>query len=695
MKQFLLILLLVAAAFVSQAPSLTSQAATPTPSPLTAVTAYPIPAGVPTNNAFTLSAEGITIPCYDYYVGDQNLSRSYYDDVLITNAKGETLMADGFETNSRNWIAYEFAGDSRPGHAHSGKNCIVMTWPVEYATHDMGAMTNAGISLWYGDATNLNTGQCMVQVGNTLIGVLPDQPNYVYSTNGGTNFISTGIKRTAGWKNFRFDFTSGLGASGYIDKTQVFTTTSERQFRYFEIGNWRGYHPDHVAVASFDMNSTKPIPVSLVLNGGTPTNVTISPVNAGIKPTIQGNVISFTLDHPRNLHIEVNGQYRGPYTMELFANPPVTDAPDTNAPNVLVYQPGIHDLKADFAHLPVGKNCIYFAPGLHESIGNDAPGTPFTINKMTNRAVIPEGVTVYVPGGAVVSSVFAFGGSHITFAGHGILWGGNILENHGGQMFTTACQKRSITQDIEGLTLRDFTILNSPSYGFQIYQVNNGLAQNIHILNAHINDDGLDIDGTTNFVIANAFIRNCDDNTCLYGSQNPGGPLSPIGDSHVIYTNCVGTSDGASSFRIGSSGPGQMFENIQYHHCTTIHVGNFALYIQLEDGSRVRNIEYDDCTIEKPDNGHPVYFLALESKHPAPTGPTISDVHLKNVSCLSSNHYSSEIKGYDAEHFVSDIFFNNYWSTSTYATNAQSARLKVGPYATNIIFSSTPTPTAH
>jgi|GEM_PF-1854569 len=656
------------------------------------VTVYPMPSGAPTNSAFTVTAGGNNIPSYNAYVNGSRAVRTYFDDVLVTNSSGGTILNDGFEGGTTNWSSYELGINGNTNYIHSGTNSVAMYWTTEYAFHDIGHLTNGGVNIWYEDFTNDIVDKTMVQVGNTLMGVLPGQNNYVYSTNGGTNFFTTSIKRTSGWQLYHFDFTSSINARGYINGTQVCTSTAETQFRYIEFGDWWGSHPDNVSVPLFDFSGTNAVPVTLTVNGATPTNVVISPRSLGITPTISGNKISFTIPTPQNLHIEVNGQNRGPYTMELFANPPVTNAPNTNASNVFIENPGTNDLTNDLATLPTGKTLVYFAPGLHIANGTIFSGNPHAYGNV-NAATIPSGVTLYIPGGAVVSSPFNIGGNDVTVEGHGIIWRGNTMEGSGGHTLNASISSNGLMQNITNFTVQDITILNSSEYGFQLFQVDNGNIINTHIINAHENDDALDISGTTNFNITDTFIRSLDDNSCIYGGLNPNGANNTNGGANVTYSNCVFLADSASSFKIASAkvghgtlGTGAIFQNINYINCTAIHLGNYGFYMNIDDSDTASNITYNNCTVENHNSGTAFYLAVSDSGHSGTNATNISGVSFINIALLDGNHYASTINGYSNTHIVSGVGFYNLWSGTNYVSNPAGANITVGSYTTNISF---------
>jgi hypothetical protein len=82
------------------------------------------------------------------------------------------------------------------------------------------------------------------------------------------------------------------------------------------------YHAQ-ASFASFDMTAG---PVQVLVASARPVReVKILPSSAGIKAKVQGNRISFTLDRPRQLTLEINGDWVD--SLHLFANPMETGAP--------------------------------------------------------------------------------------------------------------------------------------------------------------------------------------------------------------------------------------------------------------------------------------------------------------------------------------------------------------------------------
>ena len=94
---------------------------------------------------------------------------------------------------------------------------------------------------------------------------------------------------------------------------------------------------DKAAFATFDMTG----PVKVTVTCPLPiTTAKILPTSFQIVPLIEGKRLTLTLDRPRPVTVEVNGNWVG--ALHLFANPPETAAPRPDDPNVIYFGPGVH-----------------------------------------------------------------------------------------------------------------------------------------------------------------------------------------------------------------------------------------------------------------------------------------------------------------------------------------------------------------
>ena len=99
------------------------------------------------------------------------------------------------------------------------------------------------------------------------------------------------------------------------------------------------------------------VEVSVTSNNGPVETAKVRPLSYGIEPVVDGSTLTFTLDRPRNLSVEVNGDIF--HNLHLFAN-----ALDTNNPIDGV------SVKNEKQLARKRKDVIYFGPGLHKIDGD-------------------------------------------------------------------------------------------------------------------------------------------------------------------------------------------------------------------------------------------------------------------------------------------------------------------------------------
>jgi hypothetical protein len=127
----------------------------------------------------------------------------------------------------------------------------------------------------------------------------------------------------------------------------------------------------NAALASFDMT----LPVSISVETPEPIQtVKILPSAYGLTGKTDGRRATFTLDQPKPLTIEINGNWVG--ALHVFANPPETDVPGPQAPGVIYYGPGIHEI----GHVVVTNNQTVYLAGGAVVRGVILPDEPFRIS---------------------------------------------------------------------------------------------------------------------------------------------------------------------------------------------------------------------------------------------------------------------------------------------------------------------------
>jgi hypothetical protein len=145
---------------------------------------------------------------------------------------------------------------------------------------------------------------------------------------------------------------------------------------------WPGYQRpmDQTELAGF-ANWGMSGPVTVEVTSKRPfKNVMVRPGSRGIRPTVRGQRITFTLTKPGQVTVELGGPH---HALHLFADPPEADAPKPGAASVR-----------------------YFGPGIHR------PG----------KIQLKSGETLYVAGGAVVyTAVDVRGATGVRILGRGVI----------------------------------------------------------------------------------------------------------------------------------------------------------------------------------------------------------------------------------------------------------------------------------
>ena len=343
------------------------------------------------------------------------------------------------------------------------------------------------------------------------------------------------------------------------------------------------------------------------------SSATVRPVGDGINPTIthDGNTsyITFTLTQP------------GQYSVELNNN--LTDA-------VMVFASRIENE-------PTG-NVIKISSG-QAYYGN--------IN-------VGSGQTLYIEGGgAIFGRVFC--ASNSTVCGRGIIDGSHLDTWHG--------SNGQYPMSIEGVSnvhVSGVAVLNSNCWNYQIYNSSDVHLDNIKIMSARPNGDGISIQSSSYVYVNDSFVRTWDDGIVLknYSSNN----------THDVYVeNCRLWTDLAQSMEIGfETNAGYAgtpwhpeIYAVKFNNVTVFHALHKApISIHNGDNAEIHDITWSNVTIEDCNVGQgDGWYLWLDFTNvPAGNIPgaysgwthqwargTIHDITLKNINVLSSSTTSYRI----------------------------------------------------
>lgn len=375
------------------------------------------------------------------------------------------------------------------------------------------------------------------------------------------------------------------------------------------------------SMAYFDFDGT--VDVRVIYNGGTVNTGRVRPLSYNITPQVSGDTLTFSLDRPRNLSVEVNGDIF--HNLHLFANPLDT------------HRPTAKEIKRAGKK---GSKLIYFGPGVHELGDKPVP--------------IPSGSTVYVDGGARVYGQFvADSARDIRFYGRG--------EVHPKGRGEGIAVKRSRNIKADGLIVTQIPVGASDSVDIN----------NVKSISYYGWGDGMNVFASNNIHYNNVFCRNSDDCSTIYATRKGfvGGCKNITMENSTLWADVahpimIGLHGSATE--IGPDAPSDTIENIVYRNIDILdqkekqldYQGCFG--ISCGDNNIVRDITFDNIRVEDFRQGQLVNIrIFFNKKYCAAPGKSVENVLFKDIVYNGHNSELSIIAGYDDTRKVSGITFDN------------------------------------
>ena len=357
----------------------------------------------------------------------------------------------------------------------------------------------------------------------------------------------------------------------------------------------------------------------------------ILPTSFGVIPKIKDKTLTFEVDKPQHITVEINGEHIR--SLHIFVNPEETDIPDPNDPDVIYFGPGIHEITS----MTIGDNkTVYIAGGaiVRATVGADEESYPAR----------------WAPAAGLMNwrgASFNLRGKNITFRGRGI-FDQEGVPNQGRQMM-------SITVDdykMEGVILR-----NASTWTVSLRDCNKVHIDNIKILGFRANSDGIDINSSADVLVENCFLRTLDDLVVvktLRGSRQDA--------ERIRVRKCVLWNEVAHALSIGAELTRRV-EDVVFEDCDVIgdHGREWTLRIYHTDAALIKNVRFENIRIEES-----VQFASLWINQAVWTSDAergrIEDVVFRNITVNNSGYplfKEIEIMGYDAEHAISNVLIEN------------------------------------
>lgn len=361
------------------------------------------------------------------------------------------------------------------------------------------------------------------------------------------------------------------------------------------------------------------VEVSVTYDNGPIETARVRPLSYGIDPVVDGSTLTFTLDRPRNLSVEVNGDIF--HNLHLFAN----DI-DTNNPI-----DGVR-IKNEKHLARKRKDVIYFGPGLHKI------DTLFPVS----------GQTVYIAGGAVVrGTIHVVNASDVKIHGRGIV--------HPSGRGEGVYVQRSKNVEVDGIISTQCPVGGSD--GVKI--------TNVKVISSYGWGDGLNVFASSNVHYDGCFARTSDDCVTVYATRK-----GFTGSCRNILTeNCVLWADVAHPIMIGIHGNVEdpdVIEDIVYRNIDILdhkekqidYQGCMA--INAGDDNLIRNILFEDIRIEDFRQGQLVNIrIFFNRKYCLAPGRGIENITFRNVTYNGSGEEMSVIAGYSEDRKIKNVRFEN------------------------------------
>jgi hypothetical protein len=398
--------------------------------------------------------------------------------------------------------------------------------------------------------------------------------------------------------------------------------------------------PQDASMVYFDFSGT--VEVFVRKNNGNAQSVKIRPSSYEIKPTLNGNSISFTLTEPKKISIEFDGDKL--HNLHVFANPIETFP------------------------TPGDTNVVYFGPGVH--LPKDLPGDAFNI---------PTGKTVYIAGGAIVrGKLLCDKVENVRIIGRGII---------------DQPQRGVEIRHSRNVTVDGIIVVNPKHYTIFAGGSDHITVRNLKSFSANPWSDGLDFMSCCDVTVDDVFMRNSDDCIAVYGHR-----WEFYGDAkNYSVTNSTLWADVAHTINIGVHGntekTGEVIENLLFKNIEILELdeddpsAEGCMAIQAADMNLVRNVRFEDIRVDDFQEGKLLQLtVAFFQKYNAAPGRGIENIYFRNISYNGINNSPSIINGLDKDHLVKEVTFENLCINGKLINSVEEANIKVGEFVKNITF---------
>lgn len=371
------------------------------------------------------------------------------------------------------------------------------------------------------------------------------------------------------------------------------------------------------SMAYFDFDGT--VDVRVTSNQLPVNEARVRPLSYSIPVDVKGNSFTFSLDKPRNLSVEVNGDIFN--NLQLFANPL-----DENKPS----EKELKKLKKD-------KHYHYYGPGYHK----------------IEPLILGDGETLYVAGGAVIDGEVKIENANgAKVLGRGLIYPERKLG---------VLVSRSRNVEVNGIFTTQCAVGGSDDVK----------VENVKVMSYYGWGDGFNIFASNNVTYNHIFARTSDDCTTIYATRKGfnGGCRNILTEDAVLWADVahpfmIGLHGSATE--LGLDAPADTITDIIYRNIDVIDMhenqvdyqGCFA--ILAGDNNIVKNITFEDIRVENFRKGRLIDIrIPWNLKYCAAPGSVVENILFKNIYYNGDRSDLSLIIGYDETRKVKGVTFDN------------------------------------
>lgn len=291
--------------------------------------------------------------------------------------------------------------------------------------------------------------------------------------------------------------------------------------------------------------------IDIEIKDMTISSAKVTPQVYGIRANVKNNKVSFDLSYSGNYVVELNND--SSTAIHIFANPleenPITESDAENDDSIIYIGPGVY--KADA--IPTKSHS-----------------------------------TIYIAGGAYVYGQIRMEGlEDVTIRGRGII-SGEIYQRRSASEYTIPIEIRTS----DSIKLEGITFLDPAGWTIALYKSKNIELNNIKIISARQNSDGISVQSCENVLVNGGFVRSWDD-SLVVKNVDRGSTKNVRFDGVIVWT------DLAQSMEVGYETYGPTMEDIYFENITVLH--NFhkaAISMHNSDDANISNVNYKNITIE-------------------------------------------------------------------------------------------------